>query len=866
MALLEREPQLAALRAAWQAAQAGQGQIALVCGEAGIGKTALVSTFAQENRTGVRWLWGACDALFAPRPLGPLYELAQQGAPDLLPLLQTDADWLAVATALLAGLQRSSSHSVVVVEDVHWADEATLDLLKYLGRRIQRTAVLLILTYRDDELGAQHPLRTVLGDLATSNTLRRIPLPALTEAAVRALAAGKAVDAAALHRQTDGNSFFVTEVLAEGALGLPATVREAVLARAARLSLSARAVLEAAAVIGRRIEPQLLSEVTRAEYTASEDCIAAGMLHAEGPMLAFRHDLARQAILESISPQRSLALHRRVLAAMRAAPAAQGDLARLAYHAEAAGDRAAVLEYAPAAARQAVAAHAHRQAAAQYARALRFAEALPPAERAVLLEDYAQECNLTDQLADGIAAQQEALAIRQATGDRLKQGAGQLLLVALHFGLGHNAEAEQSSRAAIDVLATLPASRELALAYRSQAHLRMLHRDRAEAVAWGEKAIALAERFDDAEARAAAYETVGTAWLMHDVERGRPYLERSLALARQAGLQVRIASALTNLGSGLGEVYQYPLASRYLAEGIAFTTEHDLDSTRLYMLAWQALAHLHLGRWDEAAEAAATVLAHPTIAIISRIMALLARGRLRARRGDPGVWADLDEALALAEQTQTLQRIAPVRAARAEAAWLAGDHERAVKEASAAYALALDKQHPWFTAELAYWRWQAGDTLEVPEWARCPFALHMAGEWRAAADAWAQLGCVYEQALALAQGDEAARRTALDRLERLGARPALKAVRQARPATSARRSEKDLFSGLSRREQETAVLIAQGLSNREIAQAMTVDVRTVETYVTRILGKLDFESRVQIATWVVQKGLETEFHARSKLA
>jgi DNA-binding CsgD family transcriptional regulator len=136
-----------------------------------------------------------------------------------------------------------------------------------------------------------------------------------------------------------------------------------------------------------------------------------------------------------------------------------------------------------------------------------------------------------------------------------------------------------------------------------------------------------------------------------------------------------------------------------------------------------------------------------------------------------------------------------------------------------------------------------------------PFALQIAGEWRLAAQEWERLGCPYEQALALIDGDGAGMLAASDILARLGARPALEEARQRISAITARRLDKERYAGLTRREYDVAILIAQGKSNREIAQALTVGVKTVETYVTRMLSKLDFTSRVQIATWVVEKGL-----------
>jgi DNA-binding NarL/FixJ family response regulator len=858
MKLLEREHALCQLDAALQDASAGQGRIVLVSGEAGIGKTSLIDRFTAVHRASTRVLWGACDALFTPRPLGPLYDIAAQMQGDLLTLLTAQASRTDLFSSFLDHLLQRPS--ILVVEDVHWADEATLDVLTFLGRRMQGVPSVMILTYRDDEIGLRHPLRLVLGDLATLAATRRIALPALSEAAVRDLIGDRALDAAALHRQTGGNPFFVTETIASGASGIPSSVRDAVLARAARMSASGRTVLEAAAVIGLRIEPSLLAEVVGAESLAVDECMDIGMLIAQGQVLAFRHELARQTILEAISPQQRLVLHRLVLERLRASPATGNHLTRLVHHAEAANDPQAVLTYAPAAAHQAAAVSAHREAAAQYALALRFAHGLAPDDYALLLEAYAQECNITDQRLEGIAARRKALELWRTVSNTLKQGENLALLAVMHSGIGQTAEAEQVNWAAIELLEALPPSRELALAYRTQATLRMFSQDTAQAIAWGEKAIALAERFQDYETLAMADNVIGYAQMFFDYEQGRRSLERSLAVARQAGLELRIANAYANLGSASAEVYQFLRAERDLSAGIAFALERDLDAARLYMQPWLALTYLHLGRWREAADVAAGVLQLPGVSAISRIVALVATGRLRARRGQPGVAEALDEALELAEQTGHLQRLGPVRIARAEAAWLAGDRTQLRAEAQAVYDLAVAKQHPWFSGELGLWRRRAGDYVSLPAWAARPFARQVEGDWRAAANEWERLGCPYERAMALMDGDHAAQLLALEIFNQLGAVPAAEMVRQKSRAITERRREREMFGGLTARERAVATLIAQGKSNREIAAAMTVGVKTIETYVTRILSKLDFDSRVQIATWTLEKRLSQSSH------
>jgi predicted ATPase/DNA-binding CsgD family transcriptional regulator len=854
MELLERESQLAALAATLQEANSSNGRMALVSGEAGIGKTSLVRRFTAEITPPTRLLWGACDDLFTPRPLGPLYDIAPQVGPPLPAQLNEGSDWLTIARSLLTDLQRQTA--VLVIEDVHWADEATLDLLKFLGRRFNQTNSLLILTFRDDELHGQHPLQILLGDLATSGILHRIPLAGLSVDAVSSLAGDKQVDAALLHRQTNGNPFFVTEALAtDTGSAIPATVRDAVLARAARLSLSARAALEAAAVIGARAEPWLLAEVTGAEAPAAEECLAVGVLQPAGNKLSFRHELARQVILEATSPSQRLALHRLILPALQASPVTRNDLARLAHHAEAANDDQAVLEYAPAAARQAAAANAHREAAAQYQRALRFAGGLSPRERALLLEAGAVEFVVTDQPATAMEMLQEASGLWAEVGDRAKQSRNLSDLAGCLVRSGQNSAAEAASQAAIAALDGLPATPALAYAYGAQAAIRMLNRDNAEAIAWGKKAITLAEQLEEQLILPRAYNVVGSAMMVDGNAEGRRYLEKSLLLAQTNQLPGEAAWAYGNLGSGAGEMYDFPLADRYLAAGIAYCLEWELEASHHYMLAWQALSHMYQGRWDAATATAVNVINRPNVSAISRIMALIALGRVRTRRGDPGVGAVLDEALELARPTETLQRLAPVRAARAETAWLAGDPERTLAEATAVYDLAVQKKHIWFTGELAFWRWRAGDMLSLPSWTAVPFARHIEGDWQTAAAEWERLGCPYEQARALADGDEPAQLQALAIFESLGATPAVESLRQQlhtagvqgvprgpRPAT-----QQNPF-GLTPRQMEVFLLLAESLSNADIARRLTISPYTVEHHVTAVLAKLNVSSRQEAAT------------------
>lgn len=863
MPLLEREEALSTLDEQHRLAIAGAGRLVFLAGEAGIGKTSLLRAFAAVPSRAANVHWGASDALQTPRPLAPLHDVAPNASTALASLLWSGAARTHVFPAFLEWLSRRPV--VVIFEDLHWADEATLDLLRYSGRRIGSTRSLLLATYRDDEVGPGHPLRLVLGDLASCGA-PRLSLQRLSVAAVHRLVEDRPVDADELHRATGGNPFYVTEVLAAPGDRLPASVRDAVIARAARLGPSARAVLDAAAVAGPRVEPRLLEPMVAAESDAVRKCLDSGVLVAQDEFLAFRHELARQAILDAMTPTRRLALHRLALESLRHPGLYTSDPARLAHHAEAAGDAAALLEFAPAAARDASARGGHREAAAQWRRAL-CVSSLGAQDRAAMLDSYAAECHLCGQLEDAIAARQSAISLWQAAREREREATSRAQLAMSYVVQGRNDDADAAIQSA---LSTLPSDAGLraALEVRSaHAYLRMLDRDCDTAILEGGRALQDAESLGDGESVSRCLNTLGAATIVGSrVEEGVQLLERSLEIAHSLSLDSAVANALGNLGSGCGEMYRFDLAERYLKRGVEYCSDRDLDHSRNYQRAWLALVEMYLGRWTEAAASAHAVLADGRASAIARMMALIALGRVRARRGDPGVWEALDEARELAMLTGTLQRAAPTFAARAEAAWLEGRAADAQAEAAQGAKLAIGRRHRWFASELLAWQSCASEAAgggTVPEF--CvgnPFVLEMQGDTGAAVAAWRGLGCPYETARALALGDESSQREALEILDTLGAGPLAERVRRQLRVAGARGVKRGPRSvtqrnvaGLTQKEFDVLVLLCEGLRNKDIAQRLHRSVRTVDHHVAAIIEKLGAGNRAEVVSVAHRRGL-----------
>jgi DNA-binding CsgD family transcriptional regulator/tetratricopeptide (TPR) repeat protein len=866
MRLLERDAPLAELRLLLARVPTDGGRLVFVEGEAGVGKTSLVRSFMESLPEEAPGLLGSCDPLATPRPFGPLLDIAEDLDPGFAALLRDAAPRDRLLGTLLEVLRGPGATPVLVLDDLHWADEATLDALRFVGRRVDSTRALIVATYRDDEVGRQHPLRVVVGDLATSPAVRRLPLATLSVDAVAELARGTALDPAELHRLTGGNPFYVTEVIAGAPPAIPATVRDAVLARAARLTPSGRATLEAAAVIGFTIDPRLIGQVIDAPD--ADDCLANGLLQGHGRQYAFRHELARQAILETTDPGRRSDLHARVLAALAARPERDRSAAVLAHHADEAGDATAVLRYAPEAARAAEAAGAHREAAAQLNRALRHSSALPDAQRARLLLDAGLEHTTIGLVESAISMYAESAAVFERAGDLPSQVRSLTNLTRSLLSAGRNAEAEANARRTLDLVEHVPAGPIKVDALHAYSYLRMLDRDNAEAIEVGRRAIELGQ--DDPESLTSviiSWNTVGAARILIGDPGGVEDLERSLRLSLDHGFDRQVAFAYAVGASALGEVFRFADADRWFADGLRYTTERDLDANRWYLEAWFALTSMYRGDWSRAGTLAAGVLAGQGRPTIAGIMALLALGRLRARRGDPDVWDALDEALEMAERTATLQRVGPVRAARAEAAWLAGDLARCGVEAQAAFPLARAKAHPWHIGELAWWQTRAG-VAPAPDvsGAAEPWRLQLEGRWREAAEAWQRLECPYESARALLESDrigdvEEAHAT----FDRLGARPGaslavarLRALGARRIPRGPRSTTRANPAGLTARELEVLRLVAAGLPNGDIATRLFLSTRTVDHHVAAVLGKLQVDRRAAAGPAAERLGIELQ--------
>jgi DNA-binding CsgD family transcriptional regulator len=844
--LLEREAELELLRRCLAEAEQGAGRLVFAAGEAGIGKSALLRVFRAELPGAVRVLEGACDPLTTPRPLGPLVDVAAETGGDLVRLVDSGARPHEVLRALLAEL--AGRMTVLLLEDLHWADGATFDVVRLLGRRVDSARVLVIATYRDDEQEGTRELRLVLGDLATAPGVRRLELQPLSPAAVAVLAVLRDVDPVELHRKTGGNPFFVTEVLATGARDVPATVRDAVAARAAGLSQRAQRLMEAVAIAPSQVELSLLEQVAENGLDGLDECVASGMLISTTSAVAFRHELARLAVADALSPLRTRQLHRAFLAALEADATRRADPARLAHHAEGADDGTAVLRYASLAGERAAARSAHREAAAQFARALTRSSALADDQVARLFEKRAHECALTGQVDEAITAREEALARWRAVGNVRREAEQQRRLSALLSYAGRREEADRAAQAAIDLLEPLPPSRELAAAYAMMATRRRVNLDEPGARLWGERSLALAKLLGDDELVGRSLAGIGALEALAG-ERSE-LLEQALEFALRHELEEVAGRVYGNLVFSGARRRDWHDAERWLAPGLLYTAEHGLELDWHYLVAQRGWIALAKAEWEDAATDAETVLAGMTD-YLARGSALMILGSLRARRGEPDVWAALDEALVLGREGAELPKLAPVAVSRAEAAVLTKGTEPAAAEL--AEFASGDLHDRWVAGDVAVWQRRLGKDVADHGAVHEPHALELAGKHEAASRWWRERECHYDAAFVLAWADEERLlRRAYDELLELGARgsaalPARRLrergvrglTRGPRPSTRANPA------GLTSREIEVLGLVAEGLRNAEIAERLFVSRRTVDHHVAAILRKLGSRTRME---------------------
>lgn len=873
--LLEREAAIDIFTNALEASKRA-GKVLLLSGEAGMGKTTLLEHMREASKETFCVHWSGCDPLFTPRPFAPIHDFARQFAPELFPLLNSNDKTAKTASQIILAffnrLERLDKPTLLIIEDVHWADNATLDILQYVVRRISVVPCLLCLSYRDDEVTIEHPFSTVI-NLVPSAHARRIELKPLSLKSVKSLAKGKHTNPEKLFEISSGNPFFISEILAadeQAKQYVPSSVRDAVGARLTTLNEQERSLLNTLCFIPYSIPVELINHLfPENNQGALETCLSRKFLNTDiTGECRFNHELSRLAILSMVPIHIQKQMHANILAAIEALKLTD-NLAWLVHHAELALDHAKVLEYAPEAALQAAKLGAHKEAASYYSKAITYIEYADTELAAKLYESWAYEAGLTIQTDTSVIdARRTAITLYRALGKKEKVAENLRYLSRLYWYQGHSERAEQLANQAISEFEQLPASSELAMAYSMRSQLDMLNDRTQSAIFWGQKALATEKQFPNPMVRVHALTNVGSALVMHGDASGEQLLQESLHLSIEHGIHEEAARVYTNYSDYCVRFKLLEKAEQMTTQGIQFDIAHELDSWTYYLVGLQAQLRLEQGRLIDAETIAKGVKALKNQTVLMQLPSLIVLAKAQLRMGVEDFVDNLQEALKNASAINEYQYLVPIHFAFVELAWLSDDKTSAREAINLLSKIAEDVLNTWQLGELIAWHQRLDmniinqeNQLLLYERASKPYQLEFAGNYAKAAEHWLSIGMPYHAALAYMQVsddtiDECLQK-AIDLLEPIHAHAALKKLRKLAGYRGVNDSLSKAKRGpysktrqhpaqLTSKEQHVLKLLVTGASNQEIASAMSRSQRTIENHVSSILSKLSVNNRIEV--------------------
>jgi DNA-binding CsgD family transcriptional regulator len=861
MELIERAGFLASLRALFEGIEESEGHCIMISGEAGIGKTSLIRAFCKE--AGPRVYQGSCDALFTPRPLAPLYDIVWQIRDDLWEDSGNIADRSKLFTRVFHALDAQKGKSLIVFEDIHWADEATLDFIKFLARRINRLRCLFILTYRDDEIHSHHPLRNVLGQLPP-DSFTKMQLTPLSRESVDKMAAERGYKGEDVYSISGGNPFYVNEILASYSPGVPDNIKDSILSVYHRLEDRVRQVWQILAILPTGLEVRHMEKMNPAYIEAIENCLDLKQLLLKNGVILFKHELYRRTIESSLSPLLRVALNKKILDLFLVSFERNQEIERIIHHAKNCNEYELVVRYAPQAARQAAAVGAHREAAKLYYSAIEYYQGSDKDELLRLYEPYAYECYLTNKISEAIIYQGRALKIWKEGNEQERIGDSLRFLSRLWWFNGNGKQADAFAEQAIAVLDSQPPSRTKARAYSYMSQLKMLSGQTADCIAWGEKAIGLAKELGDEEILAHALNNVGAVKMRNVSTRqeGMCQLQESLDISLRNSYHEHAARAYTNQGSYSIETRNYEFARRILEAGIQYCEERDLSLWMIYMLYSKARLNLETGHWDEACRIADNLLKNEDHPSIVRIGALFIAATIKMRKGESNVLPMLKDARTRAFETMELQRIVPVMVAMLEYEWITGKEIVDQEDIEATKDLLSRIDDPYGSNEFAYWLSRTGRDSIVLNEVHEAYLQGNPVEAIAAAGLWEQLGSPYRQALALFEANEEDKVNAMTIMRKLGASAVCEKMKREMRSSGIkgiprgiRKSTQANPALLTEREVGVLQLLKEGMQNKEIAARLFISAKTVDHHISSILFKLDTNSRMKAVQEAIQMGI-----------
>jgi len=862
MELIERAEFLASLQDKFESTIKDDGHCVMVSGEAGMGKTSLIRAFCREDSIDRKIYQGTCDALFSPRPLAPLYDIALQMGIDLWQNGNNVSDMTGLFTRFFHEISKQREPVVVIFEDVHWADEATLDFIKFLARRITQLHCLFILTYRDNEIHSLHPLRNVLGQLPT-HSFTRLQLTPLSRCAVEKLAMEKGYSGEDVYSISGGNPFYVTEILASYSSGVPDNIKDSILSVFNRQVDETKRVWEILSVLPTGIEPKYLERIEPAYITAVEYCLDSGILVLKKGLISFKHELYRRTVETSLSPLLRVNLNKHILDLFLKDFEENLEIERIIHHAKNANEYELVVFYAPIAAKQAACVGAHVEASKLYYSAIEYYQGNDKDKLIEFYEAYAYECYLIGRIQEAIIYQGKALNLWKEKNDTEKIGNCLRFLSRLWWYNGNRKKAELYGNQAIDALSDQPSSRAKAMAYSNMSQLKMLSDESAECIFWGEIAIVIAKELDDEEILAHALNNIGTVQmdLPSTKQKAVKLLQQSLNIALKHSYHEHAARAYVNLTANAVKMKDYDLAKKTMDEGIEYCEKRELDSWTTYLLAFRSRSNLETGNWDEAYQIAEGLMRNENPVTIVKLVAMVVIATINMRKGEGEVLPLLNEAKATAFETMELQRIIPVFVALLEYEWLTG--KEYIEKVSIDHIVSMIESmgHSHQNNDFAFWMKKVRNVTIPLRESYDIYDLSTESAIHKAAAHWGKLDCNYMKALCLFEGCDADKVEALSIVQKLGANPVYEKMKLMMRASGIkniprgiRKSTMSNPSFLTQRELDVLQLLKEGMPNKEIADNLFISAKTVDHHVSSILLKLNVNSRAK----AVQEAISLE--------
>lgn len=849
--LVEREGQLDSL-AEMLAASAHRGSVALVSGEAGYGKTSLVNSFLERIDHRYRVLSTSCEPIGIPAAFAPLFELFDNLPEELRRDLRSGSGRPAVYAGVLDLIK--NDRIVLIFEDIHWADEATLGLVRYLGRRVEATTSCVIITYRSEELDLNTPLRLVIADVGPAAT--RIELPPLTRDGVEQMARGLEIDPAALYDSTLGNPFFVEEVLRHPELELPPTIKNAVLASAGKIPAAALEVLYTVALSPDGVEVALAESLHPEAGAFLDLALQRRLIAFSNDRVACRHELIRESLAQAVPAAMKRRLHRQLLANLEEKSSDSPDIARLAYHSLGAGDPAKALTYSLRAARDAARAGAHRQAAYHYDNALAHNQQMDNESLSKVLLDAAHEHCLSNDPKRASELARRRLDLSATVREKGRAHAW----ISFFESRASNLEAtRQEARSAIEALSK-EASKEFALALGMSAWVDMCEGSYEESIRQADKAVAVARAVGAVDIEIHSVTTAGCARSELGDPSGIAQLEDAIQKGTEAKLWEFAARALNNRGWVAFRSGRIGEAISWYDQVIDYSTANELEAWYTAGVTTRAAINVATGRWH-AADRDLEMVRGRYGCIAGQAEGVMASATLRARRADPGSKQMVEEAIEQFGETTYIEVLERACALALEAAWMG---LLPLSDAARRYDhLRQLPQFPgskWVASHIAFWARRLD--LDPPDGELLgPASFEWDGQTTEAARLWEDLGYPLEAAISRAMAPGSDLDAVFAELRGVGADGVLRGLRrelERRGAKHIPRGERSTTkanpAGLTAREAEVLALIAVGHSNAAIAQQLFISERTAGHHVSAVLAKLGVTSRVQAATLAITNG------------